>query len=517
MADVKTISTRIINRFDTLANWQKHGVELLPGEIALVKVTTQEIDEDTGNVVNVPAILLKVGEADNTGKPVAFDMLPWLSAKASDVYNWAKSATIEEVMVTITSGDTVIKQSLSTWIKNALKDLNTHDSLISNNTSKISELESTQKTTKDTLDTVADWLIAIAADGSTVDNYFIDADSAVVTITDSKLKAWLNRYNFLDEKNRASASFLIDLLGAQLLLVDTRVTANTENISSLEDRVETNESLISNINQAISGGVHFIGITTTTLSDGSTAQNISIDGKSTPVKLGDITLVKNAKDLVNKEFIWDGSAWRELGDQSLLGELHTKINNMTVVDTEEPSNFVTAVSQTQGKITVTKKQPTSTDISHNTYDTVENALEAHDASIANLNSKLSNMTSDVPTAISTAINTTLNSLNVGDPYASGNATAFINTAKQTNGKLVVTKAALPTATTSTAGITKLGASGGAATYEDLVGLSNYSNELSSHISLIGSTYIKYNNIDNKLYLGESGADELIFDCGGAPI
>jgi hypothetical protein len=57
----KVLNTRIQNRFDTLSNWKVDGVELLKGEIALVSVTTQQIDEATGNVVSVPAVLMKVG------------------------------------------------------------------------------------------------------------------------------------------------------------------------------------------------------------------------------------------------------------------------------------------------------------------------------------------------------------------------------------------------------------------------------------------------------------------------
>ena len=54
---------------------------------------------------------------------------------------------------------------------------------------------------------------------------------------------------------------------------------------------------------------------------------------------------------------------------------------------------------------------------------------------------------------------------VEDPGASGTSTVFINAASQSStGKITVTKANLPTASTLVAGITKLGASGGAATY-----------------------------------------------------
>ena len=87
---IKKIDTRIQNKIDFLSNWRTGDVELLPGEIAFVKVIEPKTDETTGITTHVPAVLLKVGEADENGNPKAFDALPWLSAKASDVYDWAK-------------------------------------------------------------------------------------------------------------------------------------------------------------------------------------------------------------------------------------------------------------------------------------------------------------------------------------------------------------------------------------------------------------------------------------------
>ena len=107
---IKKIETRIQNKIDFLANWENTDLELLPGEIAFVKVIDQEAnitdenqtEPDTGESTQTYSILLKVGEADENGNPKAFKDLLWLSAPASDVYDWAKqpekpSYTFEEV------------------------------------------------------------------------------------------------------------------------------------------------------------------------------------------------------------------------------------------------------------------------------------------------------------------------------------------------------------------------------------------------------------------------------------
>ena len=140
----KTLKTRIKNRYDSLTNWSKSGIELLPGEIALVGVTTQQIDESTGNVVNVPAVLLKVGESDSNGGTKAFSELPWLSALAADVYDWAKNEHAKDVNVAVTTGSgssaKTETKTLGAWLKATLEADATNAANISANTAAIATL-----------------------------------------------------------------------------------------------------------------------------------------------------------------------------------------------------------------------------------------------------------------------------------------------------------------------------------------------------------------------------------------
>ena len=75
---------------------------------------------------------------------------------------------------------------------------------------------------------------------------------------------------------------------------------------------------IAEIKTAISGGVVFKGETTTTLTDGSTTNPVTINGASYTAKQGDLVVSGN------KEYVWDGSKWIELGDLSVLGSLAYK-------------------------------------------------------------------------------------------------------------------------------------------------------------------------------------------------
>lgn len=82
----KTLKTRIKLKYDTLTNWQGDGasVVLLKGEVAICEVPTGGSLEQ----VTPPAILFKVGDGVKT-----FAQLPWVSGLAADVYAWAKAAT----------------------------------------------------------------------------------------------------------------------------------------------------------------------------------------------------------------------------------------------------------------------------------------------------------------------------------------------------------------------------------------------------------------------------------------
>lgn len=115
-ATLKELNTRIKHRVGTLAEWLSTQDTLLEGEMAIVEVQTAVVDEETGNIVNVPAYLMKIGDGSTS-----FDSLPWLSAKASDVYDWAKSQYAEDIEIGIIGGTetspTTTTKTLGEWLK----------------------------------------------------------------------------------------------------------------------------------------------------------------------------------------------------------------------------------------------------------------------------------------------------------------------------------------------------------------------------------------------------------------
>lgn len=75
---------------------------------------------------------------------------------------------------------------------------------------------------------------------------------------------------------------------------------------------------IAAIEQAIAGGVTFMGETTTTLTDGATTNPIIINGNSVTAIKGYLVVSDS------KEFVFDGTKWIELGDLTALGALAWK-------------------------------------------------------------------------------------------------------------------------------------------------------------------------------------------------
>lgn len=75
---------------------------------------------------------------------------------------------------------------------------------------------------------------------------------------------------------------------------------------------------IAAIEQAIAGGVTFMGETTTALTDGATTNPITINGNSVTAIKGYLVVSSS------KEFVFDGTKWIELGDLDALGALAWK-------------------------------------------------------------------------------------------------------------------------------------------------------------------------------------------------
>ena len=83
----RTLNTRIKLRYASYSEWQNSSVQLLPGELAVCY-----IEANNSEIKNTaPTVLFKVGDGEHV-----FKDLKWSSARAADVYDWAKAESRPE-------------------------------------------------------------------------------------------------------------------------------------------------------------------------------------------------------------------------------------------------------------------------------------------------------------------------------------------------------------------------------------------------------------------------------------
>lgn len=121
-------------------------------------------------------------------------------------------------------------------------------------------------------------------------------------------------------------------------------TVSTAGVLTAADKIKINK--IDTITKDIVGGMHFIGTTSTALTDGDTktttlvAASTGSLSKTTGFIAGD--LVINNK----KEFVWTGSSWALFGDLSSLGSLAYKNSASATLPSSSHSHSFTGSSHT---------------------------------------------------------------------------------------------------------------------------------------------------------------------------
>ena len=73
--------------------------------------------------------------------------------------------------------------------------------------------------------------------------------------------------------------------------------------------------------------MHYLGITSTALTDGSTASTVVVSGNNKTAANGDVVICDH------KEFIWNGTSWELLGDETSYKLLQEAVANPTASTT----------------------------------------------------------------------------------------------------------------------------------------------------------------------------------------
>ena len=306
---------------------------------------------------------------------------------------------------------------------------------------------------------------------------------------------------------------------------------------TLDAKLIAIDSDISGIRDAIAGGVHFRG--TVAADEDLTDGVVTINGQSYTADQGDV-IIKGTQ-----EYIYNGTQWEPLGDVTRIGavegrvdEIEEAIAAMDINFEAEANNFVTGITQVDGKITaIDTARPTAENVKYGTkyvegtetdvtvkakIDELANEIDAVEDRADKLEDKVNLAEGETVTG---KIADAIQALDFTDSQASGEGN-FVVSVTQTEGQIAVKKGKLPEANTTTAGIATLGVSGGAATFDTVDTLSQNVDDITNNtipgiidrLDDVEEDYVRIaidDSNNSKLVQGKDGNDMIIFCCGSS--
>ena len=375
MSETKTFENVIFKlRKDTAATWATSDLVLLNGEVGI----SYNSNPTSGFNGGVPTVGLKVGDGTHT-----FANLPWLTALAGDVYDWAKASTKPTYAANeITGLSTYIESNMTLW--QIVSDNTNHTFTLQKKPAGASTWTDVSTITAANLGLgsaayaattdfdaagAADAVLGASTDAAGtatvhgvknlvgtipgtssattlvgyVDEQIADAigidvtDTAVagqlvsaVSQTDGEISVSRRALVAADIPDISTDKLTSGTLGVarggtgastlasgealigngtgavQTKAIDTTVTEDSANLvtsgavhAAIEDVLDT-----------ISSAMNFIGVATVAITDGSTADPVISGYDFSNAASGDFILYSGL------EFVWDGSKWVQLGDES---------------------------------------------------------------------------------------------------------------------------------------------------------------------------------------------------------
>lgn len=369
-----TLKTRIQSKYDTLQNWINSASATPPfkplkGEICIVEIPNSATPADTQTTgqshMSPPAIAVKVGDGVHT-----FIELPWIQAIAGDVYGWAKSSTKPtyngtEIQATrkpsagSTDQASWTTPTVESWLQSLTDDINS----ITSGGGSIS----TQ--------------IAAALAELDVDNDSTSSATHHITGFDpSKTLATL-----IEENGYIAATFQdIQIAESQVTSLTTHLEAKAPTAnptftgtvtlptisSSSPDTAAATKKYVDDRVAGLTGAMHFIGISTTIITDGGT-QNPTINSTEITTKnSGDVVLYNNGTSIA-QEYVWTGSAWELLGDEGSYA-VKGSITNADISDNAAIAQ--SKISSTSGWITSGLNSKQDTLVFNTAYSSSDNKV-----------------------------------------------------------------------------------------------------------------------------------------------
>ena len=254
----KTLQTRIKLRYASYSEWQSSTLKLLAGEVALCYVPAN--NDEIKNTA--PTVLFKVGNGSKV-----FSELQWASARAADVYNWAKQSTLP--IEKLGSGNVVASiswdaennrlkyETVSVATSEGLEEL---QNLVAGINTRLGAAETDIDNLQAAIETLngentVDGSVAKAVK-TAIDAEVIARDAAIKVEADRAKKAEGALSDRIDdyETNKETFALKSDVTGLSSTVsgIDGRLTTAEGKITTAEENITTIQGNITDINSSLS-------------------------------------------------------------------------------------------------------------------------------------------------------------------------------------------------------------------------------------------------------------------------
>lgn len=326
---------------------------------------------------DISAVIKNIADLDASQQAANLSIVNKITEHVSDIYRELADLVDDDILI--------LEKVFST--ENILTSrLNRIEATLSNAVAKLNEIS------PDSLDVVIASLEAQITDVATETN----SKFSELTVEDP-LAGDESDSNFINTIKQESGKIIATKAKLPIATSTTAgiATLGVDGGAASYIHAKENTDEIAKLKLAVAGTTHFIGTTDTLILADSHISPIVVEGAEYIPVTGDIVLAGN------KEFIWSVDIWKELGDLSRISTMELWREGLNAPDVSVVNQFITSVSQADGKVSVTRSRPSASDIEYNS-NSLSNEIADRDRRFAELLARC------------LQFNTTTNNLYVGD-------------------------------------------------------------------------------------------------------